>query len=156
MKKIISRLVASLLLAAPFSAMGICTSGIMPGDFDIDLGKYSNWNSMMNAEHCSRINFDCAITPSHTKAGNTTERADTLDKLEALTHKFGGECLNKAAELTDKGQQAFFDVYQDDLGYQGRLWQHFEDEANRCWDHYAAILARLKDEMCTTSLIPAD
>lgn len=152
MKKVIPGLVVSVLLALPFSAMGVCLSGVAPGEYDIELGKYNNWNSKINVDHCDEVNFDCTITQSHTIVGNTTESVDTRNKLEALTNKLGEDCLDKAAVLNDKGQQGFVDVYPDDLGYQGTLWEHFEDEANKCWNHYVAIFNNKKDDMCIISV----
>ncbi len=152
MKQVITRLVAPVLLALPFAAAGTCTSGVTPGTFDIDLGKYSNWNATANTTHCNEVRFDCTITPAHTKVGNTTDSADTQSELRSLMYQFGFECLDKAAVLNDKGQQAFVGVYPDDLSFQGVLFNHFQAEANRCWNHYAAIFEELKDKMCTTSV----
>ena len=109
----------------------------------IDLGKYSNWNSEFNRSHCSAIQFDCSIDSSHTRVGDTTVSATSLSELNSLITGSDGlayECLDKAAELIDKGKQAFVGVYDSDLGYQGVLWQHFQDEGNECYDHYMDVV----------------
>ena len=151
MRKVIAGLVASVFLALSFSAVANCTSGVVPGTFDIDLGKYDNWNARANTAHCNEVQVDCTITTEHTTVGNTTERANTESELKSLSYKFGFKCLEKAAVLHDKGQKAFVGVYPDDLGYGGILMKHFEAEANRCWNHYFAIYEDLKDKMCSVS-----
>ena len=150
MKKTIA--ILAVLLSLSFSVASsnasACKSVVFPGTFTINLGKYSNWNSKMNKNYCSEIQLDCSINNSHTTVGNSTETANTSQKLKTLIEKFRFECLDKAAELNNKGQKAFFDVYSDDLGYQGTLWTYFEKEANKCWNHYQNIYDKLKDNMC--------
>ena len=147
----IASLFVSVLLLLPLYSMGDdCRSGVVLGEFNISLGKYSSWNSMRNTSHCNTVQVDCSISPVDTKVGNTTKTVDTLGELGTLVYEFGFECLDKAAVLNDKGQQAFKDVYIEDLGFQGTLWNHFQSEANRCWNHYFGIYEELKNKMCVT------
>ena len=154
MKKIITSLVGFVFLSSPFFAMATCLTGVSPGDFNISLGKYSNWNSIANINYCNEVRYaySCEITSSDTTVGNTTDSADTKVELEALIYKFGFECLDKAATLADKGQKAFTDVFPEDLGFPGALYTYFQAEANRCWNHYFDYYESIKDKVCTVSL----
>ena len=59
--------------------MGTCLTGVTPGEFNISLGKYSNWNSNVNTSHCNtvRYSYGCEIDVDDNKVGNITESADT-------------------------------------------------------------------------------
>ncbi|MCZ0945069.1 MAG: hypothetical protein OXJ53_18610 [Gammaproteobacteria bacterium] len=135
-----------LLSLSPLSSIGqeACVAAVTPGDFSIDLGKYSNWNSEANYAHCNIVQFDCSIDSSDTTVGDTTSSSTSLIALNTLvtgSNGFAYECLDKAAALADKGQQAFVGVYDSDLGYQGVLMQHFQAEANECWNHYTDVVS---------------
>ena len=145
-RAIFSALMVFLCCVPPISSVAqvACVAAVAPGDYTIDLGKYSNWNSVMNRAHCNTVRVDCSINASHTQVGDTTTIAGSLSELTELVtgaDGFAFDCLDKGAVLVNKGQQAFVGVYDSDLGFQGVLWQHFQGEANKCYDHFVELVA---------------
>jgi len=124
-------------------AQPACLPLATPGDYHFDMGKYDNWNAQANHSHCDVVRVDCNITQDHVVVGDVTRSASSLAELDTLVQGPGGlgfECLEKAAFLAWRGQIAFKGVFDADIGYQGPLMLHFQDEANACWDHYIAIV----------------
>ncbi len=124
-------------------AQPACLPLATPGDYRFDMGKYDNWNAQANHSYCDLVSVDCRITNDHVVVGDLTRSASGLADLDTLVQGPGGlgfECLEKAAFLAWRGQIAFKGVFDADIGYQGPLMQHFQDEANACWDHYIDIL----------------
>ena len=134
----------SMLLLIPSSVV-LAQHVVFPGTLKISLGTYTDWNSQAEVSTICINNphIVCKLdSDEYRVVGDTTSSASTADELKTLTQSFGFECLDKAARFADVGQY----VYPDVGYYQGPLHQHFESEANRCWDHYDDIYQDNKDD----------
>ena len=149
MKKIT---VFAILLFVPSAVLPQHT--VYPGTFTISLGIYTDWND--RAVACDDIEFitetNCELDNDENRVvGDNTSSASTADELKILIegieaihgfHGFWFRCLDKAAVFADIGQY----VYPEEGSYGGPLQQFFEEEANRCWNHYSDIFEQNKDK----------